>query len=145
MTDEKLYQDILAMTKRYLSSSPASRRLEVNEVANAAYIIAKTGSAGFKAGGNIYYAIQKAVDPRCKANTHVRHEGIHSAFHAEGFFDTMQDKRTAEFEIDMYDAIQSLPIDQRLAICQNIDSGKADNKHDLLAGQKAMRDIYDRN
>lgn len=143
MSDEQLYDKILTMTKRYLSTSPAGKRLEAEEVANEAYIIAKTGKGGFKEGGNVYFAIQKACDPRKRNNVHVRHEGVHLAYHSEGFFESIQDTESPEDLTDLEDAIDSLPEGQRQAILANLHGDDVINKFDLKAGQKAMRDIYD--
>ncbi len=142
MSDEHLYDKILAMTKRYLSTSPAGKRLEAEEVANEAYIIVKTGKGGFKEDGNVYFAIQKACDPRKRDNVHVRHEGVHLAYHVEGFFDSIQDTELPEYLVDLQDAIDSLPTEQRDAIESHLRGDKS-KRRDLKLGQKAMRDIYD--
>ena len=143
MDDNQLYTKILGLTKAYLSGQAKFRSLEAEEVANTAYLYMKTEQFGLKADGNPYYAIQKATDPRYSSNIHVRHEGIHLAQYAD-YFKTMKDKQETDWT-ELNESIDSLPYEQSQAIRCELYGDTPKNKYDLLAGQKAMRDIYDRN
>jgi len=142
----KTYDILLALSKAHLAANPSiARRVEAEEVANTAWINLSTGRGGSKEDGDLRYAILVACDPRRKDNVYLRGEGIYSAYEATAApFEDVADKRTAEFETDVCDAIDSLPDELAQAIrCEMY--GDTPNKYDLLAGQKAMRDIYDRN
>ena len=142
MDDNQLYTKIVGLTKAYLGNNPRLRSLEVDEVANTAYVYMKTGKYGLKEDGNPYYAIQYAVNPTLAGNVHVRSEGIHLAQYAD-YFKTMQDKQETDWT-ELNESIDSLPYELSQAIRCELYGDKP-NRYDLKAGQKAMRDIYDRN
>ena len=141
MSDATLYENILNMTKWYIGRN-GLRTLEAEEVANTAFIDMKTGKYGLQVDGSVYYAVQMACSPARKSNVHVRSESCHLAYGASAIQNSRDVEKLDWTELN--DSIDSLPYEQSQAIrCELY--GDTPNRYDLKAGQKAMRDIYDRN
>ena len=139
MDDIKLYEKILGLAKAYLRGK-SNINVEVEEVANTAYVYMKTGKYGLKEDGNPYYAIQYAVNPTLSGNVHVRPESVHLAQYAD-VFKSLTNKTDTDWT-ELYDEIDNLPYEQSQAIYKHLYGDDVLNKRDLKAGQKAMRDIY---